>query len=94
MRELSKEEIENLRDVSDIVSWCYISAHKNLSEGFIKEFSDKVVWKEICFYQVLSEGFIREFCDKVDWNCVMSFRNKYIKKHKNISISSYKRYET
>ena len=44
-----------------------ISAHKFLTEDFIREFADEVKWGYISANQHLSEEFIREFADEVDW---------------------------
>ena len=48
-------------------TWYEVSAHKFLTEGFIREFADKVDWLGISAHKKLSEDFIREFADKVDW---------------------------
>ena len=50
--------------------WRELSAHRYLSEDFIREFKDDVSWFQISIYQRLSEDFIREFADRVDWGCV------------------------
>ena len=50
--------------------WRELSAHRYLSEDFIREFKDDVSWYQISMYQRLSEDFIREFVDRVDWGTV------------------------
>ena len=47
--------------------WMSVSAHKFLTEDFIREFADEVKWGYISAKQHLSEEFIREFADEVDW---------------------------
>ena len=47
--------------------WMSVSAHKFLTEDFIREFADEVKWGYISTNQHLSEEFIREFADEVDW---------------------------
>jgi hypothetical protein len=67
MKELTEQEIQDIRDNPNIVNWYNVSKHKKLSEGFIKEFQDKIYWEWIFQDQKLSEEFIREFKDKVYW---------------------------
>ena len=50
--------------------WRELSAHRYLSEDFIREFKDDVSWFQISIYQRLSEDFIREFADRVDWGSI------------------------
>ena len=57
--------------------WLSVSAHKFLTEDFIREFADKVDWINISRYQQLSEDFIREFSSRVDWD--------YISTHQRLS---------
>ena len=47
--------------------WMSVSAHKFLTEDFIREFANEVKWGYISAKQHLSEEFIREFADEVDW---------------------------
>ena len=68
-----KESTEyNLQRANEILgtnyqTWYEVSAHKFLTEGFIREFADEVKWGYISAKQHLSEEFIREFADEVDW---------------------------
>ena len=57
--------------------WRKLSAHRYLSEDFIREFKDDVSWYQISMYQRLSEDFIREFADRGNW--------VFISKHQHLS---------
>lgn len=67
MRQLTQEEINDIRNNPDQQDWNTISYEYVLSEAFIREFQDKVNWYGISRSQSLSEEFIREFLEKVDW---------------------------
>ena len=67
MRQLTQEEINDIRNNPDQQDWTTISYEYMLSEAFIREFQDKVNWCGISRSQSLSEEFIREFLEKVDW---------------------------
>lgn len=67
MRQLTQEEINNIRNNLDQQNWNTISYERMLSEAFIREFQDKVNWRGISRSQLLSEEFIQEFQDKVEW---------------------------
>jgi intein-encoded DNA endonuclease-like protein len=74
MKELTEEDIQDIRNNPDKVNWENISQCQKLSEVFIREFKDKVCWIYISGFQKLSEEFIREFKDKVDWIYISGFQ--------------------
>ena len=65
---LTKDKIQEYKDLDSQVDWYYISAYQKLSEDFIREFKDKVNWSNISVNQTISEDFIREFKDQVLWS--------------------------
>jgi hypothetical protein len=85
-KELSKENIEEIRKYPNNQDWNYISRNGYLSVEFIREFSDYLNWSNICFYQSLSEEFIREFNKKVVWfdiSFVQTLSEDFIKEFQN-----------
>ena len=75
-KELTLEEIEEIRKDPNNVNWFEISAYYILSEDFIREFKDKVEWWNICLNRtILSENFSREFQDKIDWYYISCTQN-------------------
>lgn len=74
MRQLTQEEINDIRNNPDQQVWGTISYEYSLSENFIREFQDKVDWYWISWHQKLSEEFIREFQDKVYWRLIFCYQ--------------------
>ena len=78
--------------------WMSVSAHKFLTEDFIREFADEVKWGYISAKQHLSEEFIREFADEVDWvgiSLCQRLSEDFIREFKNevgwYCVSKYQR---
>lgn len=67
MKELTQEEIENIRKDPKNLDWFGLCYDRKLSENFIKEFKNKICWPVVSMCQTLSEDFIREFQDQVNW---------------------------
>lgn len=76
-----KESTEyNLQRANEILGtnyddWMSVSAHKFLTEDFIREFKDDVYWNCISENQSLSKGFIREFQDRVYWELISKYQH-------------------
>ena len=78
--------------------WMSVSAHKFLTEDFIREFADEVKWGYISAKQHLSEEFIREFADEVNWvgiSLCQRLSEDFIREFKNevgwYCVSKYQR---
>ena len=78
--------------------WMSVSAHKFLTEDFIREFANEVKWGYISAKQHLSEEFIREFADEVDWvgfSLCQRLSEDFIREFKNevgwYCVSKYQR---
>jgi hypothetical protein len=69
---MTEDDMKN--NSNEIADWFYVSTHKKLSEGFIREFRSKVDWGGISFHQKLSEEFIREFHNVLDWSTISRYQ--------------------
>lgn len=58
MLTLTDENIEGLRNITDLVRWTRLTRKYTLSEAFILEFRNYLDLNEILQYQTLSEDFI------------------------------------
>lgn len=67
MKELTKEEIENIRKNPKEVRWQKISRDYKLPEEFIREFANEISFPGFSGRHKLSEDFIRRFADLVCW---------------------------
>ena len=74
-RELSQEQIQDIRKNPNKQDWLDISHKYILSEDFITEFQNKVDWYTICAFQKLSKEFIAEFIDKIVFDRLLSNEN-------------------
>ncbi|MBW3020320.1 hypothetical protein KY334_03410 [Candidatus Woesearchaeota archaeon] len=85
-KELTPEQIENIRKDPDKQDWNDLSRDYKLLEDFIIEFQYLVNWKCISISQKLSEDFIKKFAYYVDWDYISKYQvlsENFIREYKN-----------